>query len=274
MKAPTENVEAAQCRVCHEIKLASHFLRSPTHKQLEAWGYRAEHAKDYKYVSTTCHACKPVRKLKPDNMTRKQLEDAMRYGALSPVDVNLALYKREGLRKQRGKSARIEGWVKHWRTWWKVLISDVSQECRSVTYQLRNARTSKDPDSHHANAFFLLYREVLEQLRNSLRFAAHRCESAPPTERWLECVDPLDKEALRLMWRRVTTARRIPLVLDRSQETDVFHEIYPHATAQRRLTKVQMMIKPIKVGGPTNKSSTDSFVDEMLRDLGLEPDME
>jgi hypothetical protein len=248
MKAAYELVEAIQCRVCREIKLRKHFIRLPTHKQLEVWGYRAEHISDYEIESDTCHDCKPIPKKDLKSLRRNQLYELLRYGVISAVEYNAQMQERKELRRQRGSAARTEAWQQKWRPLWQELIKDLNTAARKATFQANHAKKTH-PSDHGNNRFFALQKEVFACVRSALGLAAHRCESAPPSSNWLEYVHPMDVEALRILWNDVQGVRAVPALVDRVYQSDGFQPLYPVSQAQRRLERVKEMTKQVIVFG-------------------------
>lgn len=234
MKFITEKVDAIQCSECGKVKLAHHFKRKPTRKQLIAWGYTGEHTDDF--LATVCQECKPVKPLKA--LPKRKLDELMRYNDITPVEYTEVMADR----KDKCKTARTDAWVKKWQGEWDVLISGVTKAMRNATFQQRNAKESVSPHSMRTYQFYKLYREMLGELKSAMQFEKRTAKGSPPTYDWHHFIDPVDRSTFGRLWLMGTVSRRRPMVVQMGLDPDddtPFFGLYNHKLTQKRLAYLE-----------------------------------
>lgn len=237
MKYTTEKVDALQCSKCGVIRLAKHFVRKPSRKQLIAWGYAGEHTGDFERLGDVCHACKPIKRL--GDLPKSRLDEMLKYDDISIVDYNAIMQRRVGNRQQVGKAARTEAWQRKWQPMWQALINDVKLEARQATYQLRNAKYSHAAYNRHTIRFYTYYRQMLKELWSAFKWEHDRAQKAPPSDKWWEYIDQTDRVSLRSLWSLGTVSKRIPIGVDSRYRSDNFHQVYAHNLAEHRALAVE-----------------------------------
>lgn len=234
MKFVTEKVDAIQCSECGVVKLAHHFKRKPTRKQLVTWGYTGEHTEDF--VATVCHECKPIKPLTA--LPKRKLDELMRYNDITPVEYSAIMAER----KSKNKTARTDAWVKKWQKDWTALITAVTAAMRSATYQQRNAKESVSPHSMRTYQFYTLYREMLGEVKSALQFERSTAKGSPPTDTWWHFVDPVDRSTFARLWLMGTVSRNKPIVVQMGIDPDddtPFIGLYNHKLTQKRLAYLE-----------------------------------
>lgn len=213
VERPLTLADAVQCTRCREIKLAPHFYRHKTRKQLVSMGRVGAHTEDFVHIGGVCHDCLPPRTKRLSSLTRAVLDEMVVYGDISRVDYTAEVVRRESSRSESGAISRNKGWRIRREGAWKALAMGVSEELRGITYLIRNVRKSKVQDKNPELAFFGKYREVLTRVSAALYTAKRLSKKMPPSTEWVAYVTPEDRQTLVSLWQRCTIPRVIPVVV-------------------------------------------------------------
>lgn len=263
MKYTTEKVDALQCSKCGVIRLAKHFVRKPSRKQLIAWGYAGEHTADFERLGDVCHECKPIKRL--GDMPKSRLDEMLKYDDISIVEYAAIMKRRETNRQQVGKAARTEAWQRKWQPLWQALVNDVKLEARQATYQMRNAKRSivRRDERRYALQFYTIYRQILKELWSALEWEHDRAEQAPPSDKWWAYIDPTDRMSLRRLWSLGTISKRVPIGVDSRYQSDDFHRVYNKALAAQRSLEVDRMFADAAAYRRANEPVDNSWLEAL-----------
>lgn len=247
VERPLSLGDAVQCIRCRKIKLTPHFYRHKTRKQLIGMGRPNAQPEDFVHVGKVCHNCLPPLTKRLATVSRAVLDNLVGYGDITSVEYDAEVKARQQRRKDVGTAARTEQWTRVRREKWKALIASLSDEIRQITYQKHNALRSKAPDKRAEMAFFSTCQEVLTQVRACLRVEMAMRGKAPPSDDWRDYIDPQDMQTLKMLWRRVTIPRTMPMVV-RDKPGGDHYPLYSPDMARGRLETVRTMPEAIDDG--------------------------
>lgn len=215
---PAPGLDATLCTRCGHIKPNAQFKRIYTPLQARARGYKNDF--DVEYLSSVCHACRPVKKLHLAKMSKRELKNAQGVGKLRALDVDFELAKRKQRYARKAAEKTSRRWDRAKRTLWQDITKPLSQEIVACKQQAGHI-AKRWPDLNDRD-FFAIYLEYLLHLRGQLR--THRLRrDTPEHTRWQDYITFEELTDFMDKWRWVV--EQLPVAYVRRMRTPGFSEV-------------------------------------------------